>query len=297
MKRPPPQAESSNATGAHNLAAGEAAPRMSNLARRTVTAAVGLPLLALVVWAGSPWVTVVAAIAAAVGAAEFSAMLSRKGRRPVVIVAALFAAALVVAGHFVADGRAAYRVVLPVLGAGASAALAWSAMRRSSAVAGDAGLTAVAALYAGGLLLFVPLVRAEPDGREWLFLLFIGVFATDICAYAVGRTVGRHKMVPSISPGKTWEGAAGGLAGALAGVGIAAWGFGLGLAVWEALVLGALMAVVGQAGDLFESKLKRTAGVKDSGRLMPGHGGLLDRLDSILFNLPMLYLFVLWATR
>jgi phosphatidate cytidylyltransferase len=202
----------------------------------------------------------------------------------------------VTAGHFVADGQAVYTTVLPALGAGTLAALAWSAMRGAPAIGSDTGLTVGAALYTGGLLLFAPLLRAEPDGRDWLFLLFVGVFATDICAYAVGRTIGRHKMAPSVSPGKTWEGVVGGLAGALAGVGIAAWGFDLGLAVWQALVLGALVAVVGQAGDLFESKLKRVAGVKDSGRLMPGHGGLLDRLDSILFNLPMLYLFLLWAT-
>lgn len=141
-------------------------------------------------------------------------------------------------------------------------------------------------LYVGlPVLALVWLRNAGPDG-VWLVLwIFLVVWATDIFAYLVGRSLGGPKLAPRISPGKTWSGLAGGMAGAglLGGL----LGLAQGAGFWFPLALGLILALVAQAGDLFESALKRRAGLKDSGRLIPGHGGLLDRIDGLAFAVPV----------
>ena len=130
-------------------------------------------------------------------------------------------------------------------------------------------------------------------GRNWLILALFCTFATDTGAYLVGRAIGRRPMAPSISPNKTWEGAAGGFLAAIAAAVLLDYLLNLGLARdqwnWQAPLIGATVGLVAQAGDLLESRLKRLSQVKDSGGLMPGHGGLLDRLDSLLLTLPAAY--------
>jgi phosphatidate cytidylyltransferase len=130
------------------------------------------------------------------------------------------------------------------------------------------------------------LVRGIPEhGRLAIFTVLLTVFAADTGAYLVGRLVGRHKLAPAISPGKSWEGL---LAGAIAGVFVsfvAVYDTGF-LTIWESLVLGLVVVVASVLGDLLESLVKRDIGVKDTGRLLAGHGGVLDRIDSLLFALP-----------
>ncbi|MBM3944371.1 MAG: phosphatidate cytidylyltransferase [SAR202 cluster bacterium] len=266
-----------------------------NLEVRTATAAVAIPVLILVIWAGLPWVTIVAALAAAVAAGEAGVMAARRGLAPSIPVAVVSAAGLVIAGHFAASGAPLYATVLPAALGGLALAAVAALFNGSASKPGSFLATSGAALYTGGLLLFVPLLRDTANGMEGLYLLFAGVFGTDILAYGVGRAFGRHKMAPSISPGKTWEGAAGGLAGGIGAMVAVSAAFGMDAAVWQVVLLGAVVAAVGEAGDLLESKLKRLAGVKDAGWLVPGHGGVLDRLDSILFNIPVLYCFMLWV--
>ena len=130
---------------------------------------------------------------------------------------------------------------------------------------------------------------AENLGRNWLLFTLAGTSACDTGAYAVGRLIGRHRMAPRISPNKTWEGSIGGLVTAVAAMAIVGWLLDLGVAPWQYTVVAVVVAVVAQAGDLVESSLKRAADAKDSGSIMPGHGGLLDRIDSILFALPAVY--------
>ena len=130
---------------------------------------------------------------------------------------------------------------------------------------------------------------AENLGRNWLLFVLAGTSACDTGAYAVGRLIGRHQMAPRISPNKTWEGAAGGFAGSVLAMLAVGRLFDLGVAMWEYAVAAVVVAIVAQAGDLVESALKRAANMKDSGSIMPGHGGLLDRIDSILFALPAVY--------
>ena len=126
-------------------------------------------------------------------------------------------------------------------------------------------------------------------GRNWLLFTLAGTSASDTGAYAVGRLIGRHKMTPTLSPGKTWEGAAGGLIASVAAMLAVGALLELGVAAWQHVAVAVVVAVVAQLGDLFESFLKRRADAKDSGSIMPGHGGLLDRIDSILFALPAVY--------
>lgn len=148
-------------------------------------------------------------------------------------------------------------------------------------------------LYLPLLLGHLSLLRGLPFGRQWVFLVLLTVMATDTFAYFTGVSLGRRKLYPAISPNKSVEGACGGLVGSLAGAFLAKAWFFPALAVHDCLCLGLLLGVLGQVGDLFESMLKRSFGVKDSGTLIPGHGGILDRLDSLLFAFPAAYFYAL----
>ncbi len=134
------------------------------------------------------------------------------------------------------------------------------------------------------LALMVELFR-QPAGRQWIFFVLLTVMLTDTCAYFVGSRWGKRPLYPSVSPNKSVEGAIGGLLGALVGGGVAAATFFSPLGLF-ALPAALFLSLCGQVGDLFESLLKRSFGVKDSGTMIPGHGGLLDRLDSLLFAFP-----------
>ena len=146
-------------------------------------------------------------------------------------------------------------------------------------------------IYVPVLLSSLVLIRSEAAGISWIFLLLGVVFAGDVAAYYVGTYLGRHKLCPAISPGKTIEGAIGGLAGNLL-IGSLFKFFFLPQLPWLlSLLCFASMGLMAQAGDLFESELKRAGKVKDSGAILPGHGGILDRIDALLFAAPIAYVF------
>lgn len=262
------------------------------MAVRIASAVVGLPLLIMIVWAGLPWFSALAAAAAGIAALELCHMARRWGGRPFTPIAVASAIALVAGGHFLADAPSVWTRAAPGVGVVACMALAWLLWSPRAGTGLPAlGVTAGAALYAGGFLFHAPLLRALDQGREWVLLMLLVTFATDTCAFFVGRAIGRRPLAPGISPSKTVEGALGGVAGAVgAGVGaVLLLDMSAGLA--RALALGAVMGIVGQLGDLAESRLKRLAEIKDSGWLVPGHGGILDRLDSIVLNLLVVYYF------
>ena len=260
---------------------------------RIVTAAVGLPLLLLVVWIGLPWFSVLVAAAAVVAVLELCGMARRWGDRPVSPLAVALSIALIGVSYVYTRASTPPAKLLPLASIGAAVSLVWLLSRPpDTRTSSTWTATIAAAVYVGGMLFHAPVLRAIDDGREWVLFLLLATFATDSFAFLVGRTVGRRVLAPSISPSKTWEGAIGGIlaAAGAAVAGAQSWNLGIGLG--QAAGLGALIGVVGQLGDLIESRLKRSADVKDSGWLLPGHGGILDRLDSIVLNLVVVYYFV-----
>jgi phosphatidate cytidylyltransferase len=157
-------------------------------------------------------------------------------------------------------------------------------------------VTLLGVIWVGGGLGSLMLIRDIPaDGRLAIFTVLIAVFADDTAAYFVGRAVGRHKMAPTISPGKSWEGFVGGTIAAMVVAFFAMYGQGF-LSNGEALLFGAAVALSSTLGDLFESAIKRDLGVKDSGRLLAGHGGVLDRVDSLLWAGPAAFFVILALT-
>lgn len=155
-----------------------------------------------------------------------------------------------------------------------------------------AAWTLFGAVYAGGLLGYGSLLRGSPAGREIVFFVALTTWAGDIGAYYVGSRLGRRALAPRVSPKKTVEGAVGGVAATVLAAALGSGAIWPSLSVVTAIWAGALLAVVGILGDLAESAVKRAAGVKDSGTIIPGHGGVLDRLDSVIFGCPVIYALV-----
>lgn len=140
---------------------------------------------------------------------------------------------------------------------------------------------------------FIPL-SSVTKGRLWLLFLLAVVWLNDTCAYYTGSTLGRHKLSPIVSPKKTVEGAIGGAVGGVVAAYLFNLFFDMGLAIEEVVFISVLLSAVSLMGDLSESLLKRGAGVKDSGSIIPGHGGVLDRIDGIIFSVPALYYYITW---
>jgi phosphatidate cytidylyltransferase len=261
---------------------------------RILTAAGLLPVLWLLVKRAPAWTFhVIAGIVLVVALGECYALLEARGARPFKRLGAV--AALGVASSF-AIGPAGPGPALPlallVLGA---ASLGMALRDEPAAMLDAAAATAFPVLLVGlpfGHLMGLRAFSGD-DGSDLVLLLFVCVMASDTAALYVGGWLGRHRLAPVVSPQKSWEGAVGGLAASVGGALLAhAWFFQR-LPVRHAVVLGVLLAVLGVLGDLAESVLKRAAGVKDSSRLLPGHGGFLDRTDSLLFTAPVLYYYAL----
>lgn len=157
------------------------------------------------------------------------------------------------------------------------------------AAASEAALLFFGIIYVPYLLGYLILLRNHPAGLNWILLILFIVMSGDSAAYFFGCRFGKHKLYPAVSPNKSVEGALFGLAGSVTGALAAKLIYFSGLSVGDGILAALLVGSLGQLGDLFESLLKRSCGVKDSGRIIPGHGGILDRLDSILFAAPVTY--------
>jgi phosphatidate cytidylyltransferase len=267
-----------------------------DIARRVGTAAVALPLLVLALFAAPAWVVVgLIGVASLLGLVELFAMLRARGVQPMAPAGVLGALVLFVT---LADGWVAASP-LPFVAVLVIAAALWRARRAEHAdtVHGALG-TLLAIVYVGGLGGTMAALRTLdplPEGPWRVTLLLAVIMTADTGAYLAGSAFGRHRLAPRVSPAKSWEGLAGGIVGGIvAALVVRALGLPT-LPAPHAAVLGAAAAAVGTAGDLFESLLKRWAGVKDSGTLFPGHGGMLDRLDSLLAAAPVLYYYFLYS--
>ena len=272
---------------------------------RVVTAVVGIPVLLAFVYfdfeADTEWFSQVPLLIVAVGAAaalgawEFYRLGTHAEAQPLTLFGAIWAVLFVVAALFQVDWATA-----SLLASAAVLPLVWLIIFRRDTWLQSWGWTVTGILYMGWMLGHYVMLRQLDHGRELVMLALFTTFACDTSAYFVGRAWGRHHMTPTISPHKTWEGAAGGFAGAVAAA--LALHFLLNLGGWslplsrlEVVGVGCLIGVMAQVGDLLESLLKRRAGVKDSGNLLPGHGGVLDRIDSLVFTGVIVYYFVLWV--
>jgi phosphatidate cytidylyltransferase len=266
------------------------ASKVGNLALRLLTAAVWIPLLLYSLSAGPRWLfPSMTVIVCLLGAVELFAMTAPAHRllRVWGIVSTMIAfgpmsgtlpeyllapsLVLVVCGGLLAS----LVQVAPIEAAG---------LRMGWAVAGP--------MYLGGLFGVIARLFQQPHGGDWVLLVMIYSFGSDTMGYFVGRAFGRHKLYEAVSPKKTVEGSLGGLLGALFGGLLAHFWFLPTLDLIPAIALSIAAGAAGQAGDLSESLIKRSVGVKDSGTLLPGHGGILDRVDALLFSAGMVYFYV-----
>jgi phosphatidate cytidylyltransferase len=261
----------------------------TNLGLRLATAAIGLPLLTVVVWLGGWPFAIVAAVVALLASAEFvhGWLLPSMPLATAWTLAPFFGASAIM----VAGASQAWQFV--AVGLGFAVASFLIGMSRSNAFGPRKPYRVIAGclVYIGALLATLVLLRELEHGRNWVIIVLAATFAADTGAYAVGKLTGRHKMAPAISPGKTWEGAAGGYAAGFAAVVILERLLAPDIALAATLAMAALVPLAAEGGDLFESWMKRRMGVKDASGLLPGHGGFMDRLDSILLVSPVVYAF------
>jgi phosphatidate cytidylyltransferase len=252
----------------------------STLPARIAVAVVAIPLILYAARHGGWPLFSFAALLTLVGSLEFWRLCGLRSAMRVVGTAS--ALAFPVVAFF---WGAAWPFVIPAMVL--LVLLSVAARGRVSGAIESAAYTAFGAIYVGGMLSLLVLMRDLPGGRDLLPALFVAVWVCDTAAYFVGVLAGRHKLSPELSPAKTFEGFIGGVIGGVGTFALAvAVGFFKGEPVLFVLALGLIVGVVGQMGDLAESAFKRAAGVKDSSTLIPGHGGVLDRFDSVLAVLP-----------
>lgn len=262
------------------------------LKKRAIIAVGGIPLLVAAVWFDQPlpWFTILVAIWGLLAAFEFYKMAAITKVSPLTYFGLIWVLLFILSPHF------GYVTLTPLLlTSTVILPLVWLIFRPQKEAFTIWALTIAGILYLGWLLSHFIALRGLDLGRNWVFFALFTTFASDTAAFFIGRALGKHRFAPHISPGKTWEGAIAGIFGAI----IISLFFTLPtplvlpLGYGQAILLGLLVSILGQLGDLIESLLKRNMGVKDSSRLIPGHGGFLDRIDSVVFAGVVVYYYVL----
>jgi phosphatidate cytidylyltransferase len=271
---------------------------------RALTAVtMGTVLVVADLWGGMlGWAAVVAAVAVPC-VIEFYTMMRGERRKPnevfgIVAVAAMPIATALYATRVISSYGASTSSQLGALGlTSVTAGLIFAALMWLM-LASDTATTVFGAIYVGLTLSHLVLLRALDSGAELVVITLASVWAMDTFAYLIGTAIGRHPLAPHISPKKSWEGFAAGTFGTMAAWGIGWWIIRSPLPLWWFLVTGVAVSIAALLGDLAESRLKREVGVKDSGKWFPGHGGFLDRFDSmILVSLVAYYMLVLGGAR
>jgi phosphatidate cytidylyltransferase len=261
--------------------------------KRVITAVWGIPLLIAAIWFDKPlpWFTVLAAVWGVLAVYEFYRLVAAARVPPLTYFGVILTLVFILSPHF------EYSLTIPVLLTSiVILPLVWLVLRtgKEQAFIGWAW-TVAGIIYVGWLMSHLVALRMQDDGRNWVFLGLFVTIASDTSAFFIGKALGRHHLAPGISPGKTWEGA---IAGAVGAIIISLFfilptPFLLPLSYGQAILLGLAVSVSGQLGDLIESLFKRNMGVKESSRLLPGHGGALDRMDSVVFAGVAVYYYVL----
>jgi phosphatidate cytidylyltransferase len=263
------------------------------LRTRVLSALILVPIVGWIVWAGGWWLFGAVSLIAVLAGGEYTQLMRRGGYTP----ATVFVAAIIVISMVDAQFPA-YSIARPGLTWILILSISWQLFRSQDKMPiTNWALSIAGGLYLGWLPAHMIRLRALPGGLAWTIMALLVTWAGDSAAYFVGNTIGRHKLWPRLSPRKTWEGLAGGivgslLAGALVGYLAMRWMGVVGLG--PGLLVGLLGAVVGPFGDLAISMMKRQVNVKDSSQLIPGHGGVLDRSDSLLFVIAATYYYAVW---
>lgn len=259
---------------------------------RVLTAVIAIPIVLATLWLGGWWAFAIAALASGLCVYELDTMMRHEGYHPLILVSAALVLLLLVAAMLPQQR-------LPLLEIGIALALLISLpalffRKNLQGAMLDWSLTMAIALYIGWPMSFLLILRGYQggvgDGLWWLLTVFLGCWGFDTGAFFAGHFFGRHKLAPQISPGKTWEGVLGGLVFSIAAA-VLFTTLPMGVPWYLAVPLGLLLGVAAVLGDLAESLLKRQTHVKDSGQFMPGHGGMLDRMDSILFAVFVVFIF------
>lgn len=269
--------------------------------KRIFSALAGLPILGFLVWYGGLPFLIFCTGVIIVSLFEFYDMLRSKGIRTLRITGVIFAIVLCLCAYW---GRTEYMNASLTFILILFLSLQLLAREPRASVA-NLSNTLLGLLYIGWLFSYLIVLRKLPMGKECLFALLLITWIGDSGAYIIGTKWGRHKLIPRISPKKSIEGAGGGLVCSLLAALLIRWLFitplasrwfnPLDLSITHYVVLGLLLGTVGQVGDLAESLLKRDAKVKDSSRIIPGHGGLLDVIDSLLFTAPVMYYYTIYV--
>ena len=263
---------------------------------RFLSAGLALPVLLVVVVLDSVWLTAALSVVTVLSVFEYYRLFSGSSVRHLLGPGLVWAVLLIANVYLIVSGRIESIWTIPLVLGGLILFLGvYVSITKSSHFIGGWVFAVLGPLYLGLTLSHALLLRELEQGSQWLILALACTFSTDSAAFFLGRAFGKHHMAPRISPGKTWEGAAAGL---LAGVGVILLLdvlFELPMSLWQAAILGTGASLAAQVGDLAESALKRYVGAKDAGRLIPGHGGILDRLDSIVLTLVLVYYGALWV--
>lgn len=257
---------------------------------RTLTILVGMPIiLACVYYGGIPFLVLVLLLAI-IAINEFYNLMMKKGLFPAYYVGNLITVFFIVFAYYALkrNWEPAHSAILTL--AAATAMISGIFLKREKDTIVDIAVTILGIIYVGWFMSYLLFIRNLTEHGGYLFFLLFTVWAMDIAAYLAGMVFGRTPLVPSISPKKTWEGAIAGFVVCLLASSIFSWI--AQLEVWHALILGALIGIFGQISDLIESLIKREAGAKDSSELVPGHGGVLDRIDSFVLTAPLMYYYV-----
>jgi phosphatidate cytidylyltransferase len=265
------------------------------LLQRFLVALILAPLALFVTYLGGSFYLIIITAVLLLAAWECTKIMQKAGYEiatPVVLIGVLLLAVSTEFSHIIPASGIATILMLVCAG---YYSLRFERARTESVQ--DFGGTLIATLYIGWLGSYLLLMRSMPGGMWWLYLVFLIVWTTDTASYFVGKQFGTHKLSPRLSPNKTWEGYFGGiLAGPLAGAGFSLLLEGLGSVVsfipWGGALLGLILACMIPLGDLTGSMIKRMGGVKDSGNLFPGHGGMFDRIDTLLWAMPISYFFI-----
>ncbi len=262
------------------------------LKKRVITAVFLLPIMVAAVWFDEPlpWLAIVAAVWGGLAVLEFYGAVANSNQKVLPLTGfGLVWTVLLIFGPlfdwaYTNQLLLTSAVVLP---------LAWLLWRHQKEGAFLSWVWTLAGiLYVGWLLGHYVALRELASGRDWVLFALFATFASDTAAYFVGRAWGKHRLAPGISPGKTWEGACGGILAAVVIGALLTLLPDLPIGYAQAIPLAAAVSVFGQLGDLVESLFKRNMGVKDSGKVLPGHGGFLDRMDSVLFAGVVVYYYV-----